>query len=227
MEDRKEPSRGLGGSSEEMDPEGTGIPADRRAIAERFRLGERSRIERGCEMTEEQANDIYRRIFVARPDYRSWLLSKVPEPDKTLAVWRGMLLPIPYEIGNGVVGEVEAGTRELPQAYDRGAFGAILRSWCARIVDDRRREGRNEELRKEASRGAHGNFNTRMKQTSRELADANDRYKAGEISLDEWEELHVNTWAEFYIEDSSLSPDQARAKAIEKMPERRIRTLGS
>ena len=151
-------------------------------------------------MINEETKEIYRRIFAVRPDYEIWLAEKTPNPGKTLTCWRAMLLPIPYEAADAIVSEVERGVRQMPEAYDRGACGAIVRSWCQRRVDDENRDRNNATIRDQGSRGATGAVyrDYRMGATVRALNDADDRCRAGEISDDERLRIRQEAWSAFH-----------------------------
>lgn len=131
-------------------------------------------------MTDEEANEIYRRIFTVYPDYLQWLQDRVPDPPATMGSWRRMLASIPLSVADVVASELESGTRQMPKAYDRGQFGAILRSWCQRIVDDKRRSDANERIRDEGRKPAI-TYDSGLMVAYRKAVAAAHRYRSGEI----------------------------------------------
>lgn len=150
-------------------------------------------------MTDDEAKELYRKIWITYPDFFDWVTNKSPDPEATMSNWRSMLHHFDLKIGEHIVAELVAGARRMPAAYDRGQFGAVLRSWCARLQDDLSRDRRNQEIRNQGSRGAVDAVmkDYRMGETVRALNEADDRHKAGLIGQDERMKLRQAAWSRF------------------------------
>lgn len=134
-------------------------------------------------MTENEARELFRRIFTASPDYLNWLQEKVADPAKTLGVWYRMLDTVPCAVGDAVVKKIESGEKRMPEAYERGALGAIFRGWCMQVIDERKKVERNEALLRDGSRDVHKRIyaDPCMGRALRAMNAADDDYKSGKL----------------------------------------------
>lgn len=150
-------------------------------------------------MTDEEAKELYRRIWITYPDFLSWVQEKSPDPAATLAQWRRMLSDVPHAVGALIVRELETGKRKMPEAYDRGRLGSLLRSWCMFVVDAEKRREANEKLQAMPPASAHAVIlgDSSMCRCFRALNAADDRHKSGEITAEERLRLRSEAWSEF------------------------------
>lgn len=134
-------------------------------------------------MNDNEAKQLYRRIFIAAPDYANWVSEKIEDPAATMAVWRKMLTAVPVDVGELVVSQLESGERMMPAAYERGAFGAVFRSWCMQVLDERKKSERNEALLRDGFRDVHNRIyaDPCMGRALRLMNAADDDYQKGEI----------------------------------------------
>lgn len=92
-------------------------------------------------MNEPEARAIYKRLFVAFPQYREWL-EQTESPEDTLSVWCKMLSNVPREAAGEAVERFIDGRLEMPKAYERDDLPRRLKSCSWRIKQDNDREER-------------------------------------------------------------------------------------
>ena len=154
-------------------------------------------------MTDDQAREIYRRIFAAQPGLLVYLTEKLPalnlNPNETIAAWRKMLSTISYEAANEQCELIESGAQVF-EAYDYGKAGLVFRSRCQRKQDTVNRKEANEKIQQAGTRGAMNVVyqDYLMGPTVTALNEADDAYKAGEITREERKARRDEAWQRFH-----------------------------
>jgi hypothetical protein len=87
-------------------------------------------------MTNEQAQEIYQRLFVAFPLLREWLL-KADDPKATYGVWCGVMGDVDKDDAEQVVTALIAGDEQMPPAYERDRTPQMIRKAANAIRSER------------------------------------------------------------------------------------------
>lgn len=94
-------------------------------------------------MTDDEAVDIFDRLFTAFPSYREWLL-RCSDSRKTYDTWRRMLSSVSHADASVAVERIIDGDLEMPEAYERDQLPVRLRSYARRIEQDRRMAAKDQ-----------------------------------------------------------------------------------
>ena len=153
-------------------------------------------------MNTKQAKVLFKQLFTAFPQYEQWLgeitqkqLDDGRNPDDTtFHVWCRMMEPVSYECASIAVERLLRGQLKMPEAYERDQLPVRLRSYAARIQDDRAAEIRRARQRgvfSEERQAKANSFNRRWtgSEILKETRKIHHRYRNGDLTEEERDKL--------------------------------------